>query len=250
MSERFPWRYQVPHPLLEFSDIRKTTLLLAGPYALVAYAHDENSADSRDKRHAAEIILESGKEFLRHPGGTQQPAALTTVFNFNSRKIHAHPPAYTPQNQCECLSAGPILVRVVFPQQLSVLVRDLKVFRHIEAVRLTVSRIQFPGDRLVSGHLVGVLVVHDYPLSAAGMSPAANRYAPAWFEGQGRMPFQRLFRKCMKGDPDAAPVFGHDTSIWISAGARSFERCHVRADPERRRPPAKGARSLMGPGDH
>ena len=90
-------------------------------------------------------------------------------------------------------------------------------------------------------------MVHDYPLPAAGMSPAANRYAPAWFEGQGPhavpaalpevheevIPTRRRYLATTPpfGSAQARAALSAVTSAPILNGGAA---------------PAKGARSLMG----
>jgi hypothetical protein len=70
MSEGFLRRNMVAYPLLEFTGVWKAPFFLARPHDLATDAHNEHATASRDKRHATQIILECGEEFLCHPGGT------------------------------------------------------------------------------------------------------------------------------------------------------------------------------------
>ena len=71
----------VSDDLLEFLDIREAPCCFARPNELSLGTDLEDTAGSGDEREFANIVLERREQFLRHPGGTEKPTALRTIFD-------------------------------------------------------------------------------------------------------------------------------------------------------------------------
>lgn len=88
MAERAAWRDAIADELLEFLHLGKSSFTGAGPHDHAADAHFENSACAGLQSDFADFRGERCEQFLRHPRGAQQPAALRAVFNLDSGGFH------------------------------------------------------------------------------------------------------------------------------------------------------------------
>jgi len=91
MAERLVRRDNIANALFQFGDFRKAALVLARPDELIAGTDVESAACAGDQGYAAKLILEGGEQFLRHPGGAQQPPALPAIFDLDPRAAHGRP---------------------------------------------------------------------------------------------------------------------------------------------------------------
>ena len=79
----------VPDAFFEFLGVWKSPIVFAGPDAGFAKANLEDSGRAAGHQgHAAKFLFKRRQEFLRHPGGTQQPPAGGAIFDFDRRLIH------------------------------------------------------------------------------------------------------------------------------------------------------------------
>ena len=74
--------------LLEFLGIGIAAFLFARPDQFAVDAHFEDAALAGYEGHAAEFVDEGGEQFLRHPGATQEEAALAAIFDFDAGFCH------------------------------------------------------------------------------------------------------------------------------------------------------------------
>ena len=84
MAEIFFRRDFITQQLFDFFRFWKAVLLFARKQCLAVYADFKDAACAWNQRDFAQFLLEGGEEFLRQPGGAQQPAALRAVFDFNA----------------------------------------------------------------------------------------------------------------------------------------------------------------------
>src|SRR5205085_3555595 len=77
---------------LQLRDLRKASRGRARPHTLAIQPHLEHAALSRDERYLSQVIDESRKQLLRHPGSARQPAALGAILDFKARRTHAFSP--------------------------------------------------------------------------------------------------------------------------------------------------------------
>ena len=79
MPQRKIGRHHIAHPLLEFLELRESTLDLARPDKRAIDRHVEHAAGAGDERHPTQLILERHEQFLRRPPGPHEPAALRAI---------------------------------------------------------------------------------------------------------------------------------------------------------------------------
>src|SRR5690606_1929116 len=77
----------VAHPLLEHLGVGEPAVGRAVPDQAVAVMDPEHPPGARRQWHRAEIGAEGGQQFLRHPGGAQQPLALGAIGNGDMGKL-------------------------------------------------------------------------------------------------------------------------------------------------------------------
>src|SRR5262249_30167381 len=87
MPERLVGRDAVAHPLLQLLDVGEPPLRLARPHRIAVDAYLEDAAGARPQRHLADLLFEGGQQLLRHPGGAQQPSALSAVFDLHAGQV-------------------------------------------------------------------------------------------------------------------------------------------------------------------
>src|SRR5712691_10388279 len=79
MAEIAPRIEAVAHALLQGAGVGKTAVDLAIPDDVPVIADLEDAARARHQCHLAKLATEGGQEFLRHPGGAQEPLALRAI---------------------------------------------------------------------------------------------------------------------------------------------------------------------------
>jgi hypothetical protein len=72
---------------LQLLDIRKSASLFAGPDQYALQTDVKNASCTRDKSDTAQFLFKRCQQLLRHPGGTEQPAALGAIFNLYAGPI-------------------------------------------------------------------------------------------------------------------------------------------------------------------
>jgi hypothetical protein len=79
-------RDAVSNLLLQLLRLRETPFLLTGKDRLPIESNFKNPAPARDQRHLSDAVLKSSQQLLSHPRRSQEPAALSAVFNFQTRR--------------------------------------------------------------------------------------------------------------------------------------------------------------------
>jgi hypothetical protein len=74
----------VSHQLFQLRDLRKSSLGFARPNQRVVCANLKDAAGPRLQRKLGDFLIEGRQQFLRHPGGSQQPTALGAVQDFDA----------------------------------------------------------------------------------------------------------------------------------------------------------------------
>lgn len=80
VAEGSAWGYSVSDQALQLGEIRET-VGFAVPEGFVVEADFEYSACSGDQSHLPQVSGEGREQFLRQPGGSEQPTALGAVFD-------------------------------------------------------------------------------------------------------------------------------------------------------------------------
>ena len=81
-------RDQIAQQLFEFLALRKTPPLLAAEDQLVSDAHSKLPTCAGYQREFTDRVSEGEQQLLRHPGRTQDEAALVAVADGDSRARH------------------------------------------------------------------------------------------------------------------------------------------------------------------
>jgi hypothetical protein len=80
----------IANELFEFLDLGEAPLACSGPYSVSFDSDLEHAANAWDQCEFADIGREGRQEFLSHPCGSEQPAALGTVLDLDSRRLGHH----------------------------------------------------------------------------------------------------------------------------------------------------------------
>src|SRR6478672_13208740 len=81
-------RHLIPDDLLQFLDVGETSMLLTRPEELAVESDFEHATGIvGDEGHRTEFLGKCGEEFLRHPRGPEQPAALPAIRNGDVRGV-------------------------------------------------------------------------------------------------------------------------------------------------------------------
>jgi hypothetical protein len=78
----------IPYQLLQFFRFRETAGLFPGKNERPVQAYFQYTPGAGHQGYFAQFGFESSKQFLRQPGGAQQPAALRTIRYFYSGRRH------------------------------------------------------------------------------------------------------------------------------------------------------------------
>jgi hypothetical protein len=90
MAQVLAWGDPIPDDLLKLLDLRKPSFLGSRPDRVFADTNLENTSSAGHQHKLADFCRERRQEFLSHPRGAQQPAALRAVLDFNSRRLLRH----------------------------------------------------------------------------------------------------------------------------------------------------------------
>lgn len=80
----------IANSLLNLFHFRKTALAGPRPDDRLIHANLEHAAGPRNQSNFSNFGLKRRQQFLRHPGGAQQPPALRAVFYFHARMFRRH----------------------------------------------------------------------------------------------------------------------------------------------------------------
>src|SRR4249920_263307 len=91
----------VANDLLQPLDVGKAAVALALPDELALIFDPEHPAGAGPQRDLAQILREGREQLLRHPGGPQQPLALSAIGDDDAGLLDfAHATAPIPRRRC------------------------------------------------------------------------------------------------------------------------------------------------------
>jgi hypothetical protein len=87
MSELLAGGDAVTHALFEFLHFGKAALYAARPERFATGSDFKDPTGSGEQGQLSDFVLEREEQFLGHPRGTEEPAALSAVFNLDTRRF-------------------------------------------------------------------------------------------------------------------------------------------------------------------